>query len=341
METPSLNYSEAFAGSGEFAVIMLVVSVMSAEHHSLILLDEPEVSLHPGAQDRVMSFLEEQVASKKHQVVLSTHSPTIVRRLPPDAIKVLVMSPTSGRVTLANQSSAPEVAFFHLGEPSPNHVMLVVEDKLAAEIVLQALQPAGEAILAQFDIRYFPGGSDTLWGHYLPIYAAESRKNVFILFDGDQKPDVALIDPNTIPDVDHEKIAAEIVRVAGRQINFPVDGGKNGADVEQLKKVQRAFAGWAFDHVRYLPGAGNPEEFIWDNMKRSDGDDAFDDLDSKTGFEKLTRKLLNIADFRDVKSEDIYATQRQRLATISEQDGNMKSLRKTLLAMVDQLSGKA
>ncbi len=39
------RYSEAFAGSGEFAVVMLVVEVTQAPANSLVLLDEPEVSL--------------------------------------------------------------------------------------------------------------------------------------------------------------------------------------------------------------------------------------------------------------------------------------------------------
>jgi len=45
------RYSEAFAGSGEVAVTSCVVQVMGAPKGTLLLLDEPEVSLHPGAQE--------------------------------------------------------------------------------------------------------------------------------------------------------------------------------------------------------------------------------------------------------------------------------------------------
>ena len=41
------EYSEAFAGSGEIAAVSAVVEVLAAEEYSLILLDEPETSLHP------------------------------------------------------------------------------------------------------------------------------------------------------------------------------------------------------------------------------------------------------------------------------------------------------
>ncbi|MGN5774306.1 hypothetical protein ABVB18_22105, partial [Xanthomonas citri pv. mangiferaeindicae] len=42
------RYSEAFAGSGEVAVTSCVVQVLEAKPGTLVLLDEPEVSLHPG-----------------------------------------------------------------------------------------------------------------------------------------------------------------------------------------------------------------------------------------------------------------------------------------------------
>ena len=35
--------------------------------------DEPEVSLHPGAQEKLMDFLFDQVKAKKHQVVMTPH----------------------------------------------------------------------------------------------------------------------------------------------------------------------------------------------------------------------------------------------------------------------------
>jgi len=45
LTSQDLSYSEAFAGSGEFAIVMLVKKITEAEERSLILLDEPEVSL--------------------------------------------------------------------------------------------------------------------------------------------------------------------------------------------------------------------------------------------------------------------------------------------------------
>lgn len=56
LRSNDLSYSEAFAGSGEFAAVMLVNRVLSAPPGSLILLDEPEISLHPAAQRTAVEF---------------------------------------------------------------------------------------------------------------------------------------------------------------------------------------------------------------------------------------------------------------------------------------------
>lgn len=43
--------------AGENAIINMVCAIMDAKRDSLILLDEPEVSLHPSAQIKLKIFL--------------------------------------------------------------------------------------------------------------------------------------------------------------------------------------------------------------------------------------------------------------------------------------------
>ena len=75
----SSRYSEANAGSGEVAVIQLVKKIEESEEYSLILLDEPEVSIHPGAQEKLKEYLIDATKRKKLQVVISSHSPILIR----------------------------------------------------------------------------------------------------------------------------------------------------------------------------------------------------------------------------------------------------------------------
>lgn len=331
MRVAGLRYTEAFAGSGEFAVVRIVTSVLRAPDQSLILLDEPEVSLHPGAQDRLIDFLSSCVTKHHHQIIISTHSPAVVRKLPADAIKVLSMDSASGKVVLPRQSALAEEAFFHLGEPVPEKITVLVEDVLAAEIVRRALIPAGEAVANIFDILYYPGGSQTLWARYLPIYAGEKRKKLLVLFDGDRRPVVELSDPATISLAEAEKLKAEILRVAGVDIEFHCDGGSGGGNADQRNDMRRNFMTWAREHVSYLPGNQIPEEFVWANMVADVTTNAIVAGDAKAKFEALARQELGIASYQNVDSNGILGTQRRRLATIDQNHTDLAALREQLL----------
>ncbi|MGS0741695.1 AAA family ATPase [Glaciimonas sp. GG7] len=331
MRVSGLRYTEAFAGSGEFAVVRIVTSVLQAQDQSLILLDEPEVSLHPGAQDRLIDFLSSCVKKHHHQVVISTHSPAVVRKLPADAIKVLSMNSTSGKVVLSSQSALPEEAFFHLGEPVSDKITVLVEDILAAEIVRRSLIPAGEAAANIFDIRYYPGGSQTLWSHYLPIYAGENRKRLFVLFDGDKRPTQEMPDPATISSAEVTMLKTEIKRVSDADIEFHSDGGSGGGNVEQQNDMRRNFMSWVRSHVSYLPGCQIPEEFVWANMEADATTNAIVAGDAKAKFEALARQELGLASYQRIDSNGILGTQRRRLATIDANHQDLALLKKQLL----------
>jgi hypothetical protein len=318
MKAGDLSYTEAFAGSGEFAVVRLVVDLINAQKSSLVLLDEPEVSLHPGAQERLMSFLFGRVKSHKYQIVIATHSPGMIRWLPPEAIKALIVDPTTGRIRLPSQATAAEEAFFYLGEPIPGRITVIVEDELAKHVVIKALRVGGEAFFSRFDVKYFPGGSQTLWSHYLPIFSAEQRKDVLVMLDGDQKPPSAMPDPATVPAADSEKLQQTLTDTAGVKIKFGVDASAGKANAEQIDQAVRQLVGWARKHVASLPG-DNPETFVWTNMKKDDESAAFESLpDAKKRFDDLARQELGRAPYEPLTSQEILGTQLRRLATIPD-----------------------
>lgn len=250
------------------------------------------------------------------------------------------MDPLSGKVRLPRQSSLPDEAFFHLGEPMPGKILVVVEDVLAQAIVKRALSTEGEAIAELFYVQYFPGGSQTLWGHYLPIYAAEARNNVLVLFDGDQRPAKSLLDPATIAVADEATVKTEILRVAKVDIQFHVDGGKGGANTAQQEVIRRDFVTWVLQNVDYLPGSEIPEAFVWTNMQQTDKVKAIPDVDPKKRFENLARIDLATPTFEAITSEEIFATQRRCLATIPVDHPDLITLKTLLLAFAQRSSEK-
>jgi predicted ATPase len=314
LHSRSHSYSEAFAGSGEFSIVMLVVKILDAQEHSLILLDEPEVSLHPGAQERLVTFLLEQIKKNKHQIVISTHSPMMIRQLPSDAIKPFHLDKT-GMVEVLS-SALPEEAFFYLGEPLPGKRLVIVEDRLAAELVKSALRPLGEAAFRMFDVRFFPGGANTLYAKYLPVYSNEGRKDIFVLLDGDKRPQNEMPDPNTVPASENEALGQKILAFTGVDVQFPVDSGGNGGNEAQLIEARRRYMKWVRSHVSFLPGS--PEEFVWENMTQDSFSQSVTTGDAKAKFRELTKLELQYSDFEVVSSDEIFATQKIRLGKILE-----------------------
>lgn len=239
-------YSEAFAGSGELAVLSLVVQVRAQEPETLILLDEPEVSLHPGAQKRMLRFILEECRTKHHQVVFTTHSPHLVEHLPSKAIKVFTPD-ASGYFSVLNDVH-PNAAFHRLGATPPNRVKVLVEDRLAKHVVDLALQRLSEDERASFDVDFLPGGADNYFTHRIPTFM--HQKNVWLLLDGDQRKGDST--PSSgIPD---DKLDETIAGLVGnRKIIYGADGGDDENASRRLNDEKRKFLDYLHTRVRFLP----------------------------------------------------------------------------------------
>jgi hypothetical protein len=135
---------------------------MKTEERSLKVLDEPEVSLHPGAQIKLMEFLFQEALERHHQIFIGTHSKLIIDRLPPEAITLLQPNPATHKIT-AQENIKPSEAFFHLGQIPANKKKIFVEDPLAFELVRKALRILGEGAFNQFEVIWYPGGAPSIF----------------------------------------------------------------------------------------------------------------------------------------------------------------------------------
>lgn len=262
-ETSSYVYSEAFAGSGEMAVVKLVLDVLNAKQYSLVLLDEPEVSLHPGAQKRLKHFLLEQTRKKQLQVVISTHSPSIIEDLPSNAIKVFSQLP-SGKFNVRN-GITPDEAFYHLEQTNPARKTIIIEDFLSKEIIDGVLKELGSATASLFQVNFYSGGASIIKNHFINVYSHANELNKFIIFDGDQKKVEAHFNPDQIIQAEqtNERFRQEIQTQTEIDIPFYPDGNPDaGARADQEKELRKNYLKFYLRNVFYLP-LTIPEEIIW------------------------------------------------------------------------------
>lgn len=317
--TDKIQYSEAFAGSGESIIARLVVKVLNAPEHSLILLDEPEVSLHPAAQKKLREFLLGEIVKKKHQVIIATHSPIFVEGLPKEAVKLFYSHPITGKFEVQNETY-PAEAFHHLGSLLHSKKTIIVEDKLAQKIVEKALKLIGK-IHQDYDVEYYPGGATALIGSYIPYHSIQTDKNVWFLLDGDQKSVEEHIDPDTIPSIESKNLSDYIKSQVGRDIQFIQDSNNS----KQKEELQRQFLRFYKDRVFYL-SSKTPEKFIWDNVSALKNQEEMPKC-YKQAFKSYTQSDLGED---DVNSEQIFVIQQSMLAKVPSDCNDMKKLITTL-----------
>ncbi|MFD2117992.1 ATP-dependent endonuclease [Paenibacillus yanchengensis] len=266
LEKAGIKYSEAHAGSGEIAIVKLVHELLKAADKSLILLDEPEVSLHPGAQKRLKMLLLKLALEKKHQIVISTHSSNFVESLPKEAIKLFYQQVSNNKIKVEDECWYNE-AFYRLGDTYSVSYRIQVEDSLAKKILIRAIEHFGQEKFGNVDVFFVPGGASVIKNSYIKIYSNESPKRHFVILDGDQKPSavmkqvVNLTLQEATSSVFLDKMITEFTK---GKINFEVDGNSVvGGRSDQLLDLQKKYIDFFSTNVYYLP-LETPDDIIWD-----------------------------------------------------------------------------
>ncbi|HCD1880804.1 TPA: AAA family ATPase, partial [Klebsiella aerogenes] len=314
LSTDKLNYTEAYAGSGEFAVVSLIMNLSSAKERSLILLDEPEVSLHPGAQKRMMETIYQLVEKNKHQLILSTHSPVLVNMLPKEAIKLFTFDQET-ETTKISQCISPDEAFVELGHDISERT-IIVEDKLAKEVIERAIK--NDAVLnSSINVEYIPGGAETILSKHLPSYAIVGRQDIIFLMDGDKNKDVKKPKIDTVSDAD---LVATMKCHFGCELVINASGGNGVANRAELLKLQRTVLKYALDKVLYLPFF-TPEQLLIDTCCTIEQKELLSkqkwDMDDVDVYKKMMVVLTqDHLGKDDVDSNEIFFTQKHMLSKL-------------------------
>ena len=248
------SYSDAAAGSGESAATFLVHDLLAAQERSLVLLDEPETSLFPRAQQRLMEFVCDVAARRRHQVVLATHSEHIAERLPPRAIRLLQRG-DDGRVRILLSQSAEEALGDVVDLPAAGKRVVVVEDDRTATVVREAMRLLDKQLQHRILVRTWSGGVKRIYSD-MRAYTREDNDRLTFLLDGDEDPGVAIPTVGGLPQGEKELRELANTLTRGQDERGPDLGFVDAAEVTRFIELLR-------NRVRYLP-ALTPEHLVWD-----------------------------------------------------------------------------
>lgn len=255
-------YSEANAGSGEVAVIQLVKKIEDAAEYSLILLDEPEVSIHPGAQEKLKLYLLDAIIRKKLQIVISTHSPILIKDMPNEAIKLYITN-EKGKFEIKENINYQE-AFFDLEECVDEKKIIFCEDFAAKKLIDNILIHIKKEQF--FDVEYNPGGEKTLLTKYLPSFTTHNlfREKVFMILDGDMKTGYTFEedDLTVVQQNDKNYLKDYVKKVLGTEIEAYIDGGSGGSRDDQKCEAYLRYLRYHKRNIYYIQDGLIPEVIL-------------------------------------------------------------------------------
>lgn len=312
-ETFNGNYTEAFAGSGESAVVKLVHQVFNAPKGTLVLLDEPEVSLHPGAQKRLLDFLLTQTMEKGLQVVLTSHSPAIVEELPKEAIVLLHQIPDGCFSPKCSIES--ELAFQYIGHTNTKKPKIIVEDNAATELLTACLALYDKEATKSIDIVYHAGGAKDILKEAVVLSRLESQ-NTYIMLDGDMyKTDIP--DATKISSAELDAKIKEITTIDISSFDFLADGGSKEKKEAQLENEKRRYITFLKSHLFFFP-TNDPEEIMWNASSYPKPD--FDEVDYKKRLELWAKEEVG----NNCTSSDIENCRKRLCNKLDNENENIK-----------------
>lgn len=309
------KYSEAFAGSGESAVAKLVHKIFSAQEGTLLLLDEPEVSLHPGAQKRLLNYILENVRDKGLQVVVSTHSPAIVEELPPEAI--VVMNQTALNKFDPIPDVFAETAFQYIGHTNIEKPKIIVEDKTAELLVNRALDICNPKAIKSVKVVCHPGGARDLYKEAVVLSRLDATKT-YLLLDGDQQKELPA--GNAVSNSELDQAVLNITGIDVKDLDFVADSGKQS---EQLPIEKRKFLDFLKSNCKFLP-LNTPEEILWKCSEKSPHTEI--DESKKDAYKKAIADWAKDDAGGDVSANEIFFCHKKLCNAIPESNAIMQEI---------------
>jgi predicted ATPase len=177
----AVAYSELNMGCGEGRIYHIVRVLEDLPDRSVVLLEEPETSLHPSAQHNFGRYLVDVCVRKRHQVFLTTHSEYLLKALPSSSRIYIDRLPT-GQIRLISGITTAQ-ALSLMTEGHTKALIVLVEDDVAGVVLAEIVRRVNPTFLKTIGIC---STGDTKTIHNVMMALAESGLPVAAVRDGDK-----------------------------------------------------------------------------------------------------------------------------------------------------------
>lgn len=133
--SPQDYHSEKHFSLGELCVLKLTRLIKEARNHSLIIVDELEMALHPRAQVKMLRYLEKQAKAKSLTIIFLTHSVTLLKSIDRKRIVFLNREATGDITPIIGCYPTFAIGHITANEEGLPDAVMYVEDVFARNIV--------------------------------------------------------------------------------------------------------------------------------------------------------------------------------------------------------------
>lgn len=144
------QYSENNMGFGEGRTLYLADLLERSPAQSLFVIEEPETSLHENAQYELGKYLLDVCNRRHHQIIVTTHSSTLLQALPPDA-RVMLSRDPNGVAVFPGLSASRARSILSAGHQKDLNVL--VEDDFAKLVLTEMIRRIDRALLQCVEIH--------------------------------------------------------------------------------------------------------------------------------------------------------------------------------------------
>lgn len=289
------QYSDFACGAGEISIIRMLDLIYNAPPNTLIIIDEPEVAIHPSVQYKLLKIFMELALSKNMQFIFTTHSYFILKYLNPDSI-LLLKNNNDNKIISQNVNSS--VAFQNISEQNIYKLEAFVEDSIAADI-LNTIFKNDVSIRDQIKItKAISDGWVSFIQREMPLrfynwklYEQKDLRPVLVL-DGDVRDKIKIdelknkygnssILKRDIDSLGLDKVLRQIGKYFGlnsnKNIHFKSSFYKHRED-SKFADIISEYIGHLSIYNLFLPGNLSPESEMYNWIKQKIEDDDINDL---------------------------------------------------------------
>lgn len=144
------QYSENNMGFGEGRTLYLVDLMENSPEQSLFVIEEPETSLHENAQFELGRYLLDVCNRRHHQIVMTTHSSTLLNAMPTDA-RLMLLRDAAGVEAFPQMSAARARSILSGGHQRA--LCVLVEDEFAKLLLTEMIRRIDSQLLRCIEIH--------------------------------------------------------------------------------------------------------------------------------------------------------------------------------------------